>query len=161
MKTWLTITGVLITASAAALAGYCLGFREAWVMGLRADAAPRGVLAISQLQSIEQGRIDDVRALLESDIDSGLVLWYDLSRSPLHPAINTLSGTEVFPEYEQYIRRLAAYRKAHRSSLSDPAKVQSMLETAAKTNPEFARELKQGNERAVRAIDTLVKKYGQ
>jgi hypothetical protein len=146
MRTGLAVIVATIVAVIAACGGYWLGFREAWSMGIRADAAPKGVVAIGQLRLIEQGRVDDLRGVLENDIDTGLILWRDLSTSPLRPIMNQLSGTEVFPEYEQYVRKLATYRKSHKSPLSNPAAV---------------RELGQSTESASRAIDEVVKKYAQ
>jgi hypothetical protein len=145
MRTGLTIVLVVVVAIAAACGGYWLGFREAWSMGLRADAAPKGVIAIGQLRLIKQGRINDLKGILENDIDTGLILWHDLSASQLRPLMNTLSGTEVFPEYEQYVRKLATYRKAHQSGLY----------------PAPAGQLGQPGKSASRAIGEVVKEYGE
>lgn len=161
MRTGLAIVVIAVVAFIAACGGYWLGFREAWSMGLRADAAPKGAVAIAHLRLIESGRLNDVKFALESDIDTGLVLWHDLYSSPLRPAINALSGIDVFPEYEQYVRRLASYRKANKSPLSDPKLTESMISSAGKHNPAFARELAQSKESADRAIDEMVKKYAQ
>ena len=161
MRTGLAIVLVTVIAVIAACGGYWMGFREAWSDGLRADAAPRGVIAIGQLRMIESGRMDYLRSALESDIDSGLLLWHDLASSPLRPVVNTLSGTEVFPEYEDYVRRLATYRKAHPSPLSDPKLAESLVSNAQKLSPEVARELKQSTAAADRSIQEMVKQYAQ
>ena len=98
---------------------------------------------------------------LEHDIDMGLILWHDLSTSHARPFINALSGANVLPEYEQYVRRLASYRRTHKSSLSDPASTKSLIENAAKVSPEFAEEMKTGSEAARRTLDAMVEKYGK
>ena len=146
MKPGLAVVVLAVVAIIAACGGYWLGFREAWSMGIRADAAPKGVVAIGQLRLIELGRIEDLRGALETDVDTGLMLWHDLSASPLRPVMNTLSGIEVFPAYEQYVRKLATYRKTHKSPLSDPT---------------AAREMGPSAESASRAIDQVVKSYGR
>lgn len=161
MKLGFAITAVLVAITVAAAGGYWVGFREAWSMGVRADAAPRGSIAVWQLQLIDRGRIDDVRAGLEHDIDMGLILWHDLSTSHVAPFMNTLSGTEVVPEYEQYVRRIALYRKTHGSPLHDPARERSLMESSAKVSPEFAAEMKKGGDDARRALNEMVEKYGR
>ena len=161
MKTWLAVGIGVVAAAGAASAGYWAGFREAWAMGVRADAAPRGAIAIFQLRAIEAGRINDVKVGLEHDIDMGLIHWHDLSGSSVSVLINFLSGTEVIPDYEQYVRRLAIYRKKHKSALSDPEMEKALLDSASKVSPETVSDLKEGGERARRALDAMVKKYGE
>jgi hypothetical protein len=161
MRTGLAVLVVAVVGIAAACGGYWLGFREAWNMGVRADAAPRGVVAIGQLRLIEKGRLDDLKLALENDIDTGLLLWHDLSASPLRPAMNTLSGVEVFPEYEEYVRRLATYRKANASPLADPKLVESLVSNAQKRDPEVARELEESVASSRRAIQEVVTKYAK
>ena len=161
MKTWLAITVVLTLVIAAAFGGYWAGFQDAWDMGLRADAAPRGAIAVAQLQRIERNRIDDVKLGLEHDIDMGLIHWHDLSKSQVRPFINLFSGADVVPDYERYVRRLAAYRKAHPSTLSDPAMAKSLVESSAKVSPERADDMRKGRESSLRALNEMVETYGK
>jgi hypothetical protein len=159
MKIGPAVAILVVCATIAACGGYWLGFREAWGMGIRADAAPKGVIAIGNLRLIESGRTNDLKFALESEIDTGLMLWHDLSASPLRPVMNPLSGIEIFPDYEQYVRKLAAYRKANKSPLSDPKLTESLISNARKHDPALARELEQSKHSAERAIDEVVKKY--
>jgi hypothetical protein len=161
MKMQLTIAGSVILLAVATAGGYWLGFRDAWSMGMRADAAPRGAVSIAQLHLIERGRLNEVKFALESDVDSGLVQWHDLSGSRLRPFVNVLSGTEVFPEYEAYVRALATYRKANKSPLADSTLTESMIAGAERASPQFARELAQSHKNAQRAIDEMVTAYGR
>lgn len=141
--------------------GYWLGFRHAWNLAVQAQAPVRGSLAIGQLRLLEQGRISDLKTFYDSDIDSGLIWWAQLEDAPSYLALNILSGQEIVPEYEQYVRRLATYRKSHNSPLRDPALVESMLKSAREADPAFARELEEGGRQAEAAIDRMVNKYGQ
>jgi hypothetical protein len=159
MRITVAIAIFVVATSVAAIGGYWAGFREAWSMGIRADAAPRGALALAQLNLIQSGRIDDVKPMLEHDIDMGLILWHDLSKSSVGPLVNTLSGVEVIPDYEQYVRRLALYRSTHRSSLHDPESIKSLIDGAAKLNPSVAEEITAGSNNARRALDETVSKY--
>ena len=118
MKTLLAVVLVAV----AACAGYWAGFRTAWTMGMSADAAPRGTIAVYQLRLLERGRLNDVKLGLEHDVDMGLINWHGLLASPVSPVINVLSGYDVMPEYERYVRRLATYRKNHKSSRSTSAR---------------------------------------
>jgi hypothetical protein len=161
MRAGPAITIGVVAIVAAALAGYWAGFREGWNMGIRADAAPRGSIAIAQLQFIDRGRIDDVKVGLESEIDMGLIHWHHLSNSFVAPFINVFSGTDVIPDYEQYVRRLAVYRQKHKSSLHNPALQKSLLENAEKAGPEFVEEMRKGGDEARRALDEMVEKYGK
>ena len=159
MKRGPAVVLILAAAAVAACGGYWVGFRHAWDMGLRADAAPRGAIAVSQLRFLEQGRLNDVRVGLEHDIDMGLIHWHELLASPASPLLNVLSGEDVMPEYERYVRRLAMYRKGHRSSLNDAAQVQSLIDRAGKVSPSAAADMKQGNEQVVKTLDEMVRKY--
>lgn len=57
---------------------------------------------------LEAQRVSDLRAQFAFDIDSGLMWWYRIDHSLLCPALNILTGTEVIPQCEVYVRRLAA-----------------------------------------------------
>jgi hypothetical protein len=141
--------------------GYWLGFRHAWSLGLMAEAPVRGSLAIGNLRLLELGRASDLRSFYESEVDSGLMWWARLEDDPNYRFLNVLSGHNVVPEYERYVKRIAIYRKAHKSPLRERALVESMLKSAREADPAFARELEEGGHEADRAIDSMVNKYGQ
>jgi hypothetical protein len=111
MKTLLA--AVLIALAAAG--GYFFGFGHGWHMGLKADAAPRGVISLRHLQMLEKDRIANMKLSMEVDIDRALIGWHELSQSNLMPFVNAASGLDVFPGFEKYIRTLATYRKANAS----------------------------------------------
>lgn len=143
MKTLILATLVGIAAAAG---GYYFGFGHGWNMGLTADAAPRGVISMRQLQMLEKGRAEDVKFAMELDIDGGLLRWHELSQSSLKPVVNVASGQDVFPGFEKYIRPLATYRKANPSPLptSEYAKQNPLVgeearRTIAKVVAEHAR----------------------
>ena len=141
--------------------GYYLGFRHAWNLGLQAEAPVRASLAIGNLRLLEQGRVSDLKFFYESEIDSGLMWWAQLEDDASYRLLNVLSGHEIVPQYERYVKRAAAYRKLNKSPLRDPALVESMLKSARDADPAFAHELEEGGRQAENAIDRMVKKYGQ
>jgi hypothetical protein len=102
---------LLIVAVVSAFAGYWLGFRQAWDLSLMANAPVRGSIAVAHLKSLDNNRLENVRASLDADIDTGLVLWSEVEEAPLSGALNLLSGERVLPDHLQYVRRVASYRK--------------------------------------------------
>jgi hypothetical protein len=145
----------------AACGGYWLGFRHAWDRSLQAEAPLRASLAIGNLRLLDQGRLSDLRVYYDSEIDFGLMWWAQLEEAPSYRLLNVLSGQDVVPDYERYVRRAAVYRRTNPSRVRDPAVVESMLKAAREANPAFALELEQGGREAGLAIDRMVKKYGQ
>ena len=159
MKTWcisLTIAGVAVASAAA---GYWFGFRQAWEMGLMAEAAPRGVVALGNMRSIDAGRIDEVKFSLEGEVDAGLMWWHEISSSPLLPILDDLSGSEVYPSSERYVRRLAGYRKANPSPYWDPALNAQVDANIAKADPELAKEMAESAQAGREAIEAVIAEY--
>lgn len=161
MRHFAIVVAVVVALALAVCGGYWLGFRHAWSLGLQAEAPVRATLAIGQLRLLEQGRFSDLRTFYESDIDSGLMWWAQLEDDPRYRLLNVLSGHDVVPQYEQYVKRVAAYRKSNKSPLRDPALVESMLKSAREANPAFARDIEEGGRELEQAIDRMVKKYAQ
>jgi hypothetical protein len=143
---------LLVVAVVSAAAGYCFGFRQAWNLGVMADAPVRGSIAIAQLNFLENGQDGNLCTQFESEVDSGLLWWAQLEQFPLHNALNTLSGQSVISEYQRYVRRVAAYRKSHASPFADPKVVAQMLDAARAHDPDFASELEaSGKQRTLQA----------
>lgn len=151
---------LVLALGLAACAGYWLGFRNAWNLSLQAEAPVRASLAIGNLRLLEQGRLSDLRVYYDSEIDFGLIWWARLEEAPSYRLLNVLSGQDVVPQHERYVRRAAVYRKTNASRVRDPAVVDSMLKAAREANPAFALELEQGGREADAAIDRMLKKYG-
>lgn len=103
------VAAVILSSLLAAAGGYWFGFRQGWVLSQEADASARGALAVLQLHSLDQGRVDDVKLLWEHDVDFGLLLWPAIDSYPLRSSLNVLWGQNVIPDYEKYVRRLAIY----------------------------------------------------
>jgi len=151
----------LLLATASAGGGYWLGFRQAWGLGLMADAAPRGVMAISQLHLLDTGHLEPIRMELNSEIDLGLMWWHQIDQFPLRSALNTLSGEDVVPQSESYVRRLATYRKNQPSPLEDPTLNQQLLDNAKKADPAFAKDLEAAGRQQRLILQEMLQKYGQ
>jgi len=161
MKAAVGVLLVLLAMSVAAAGGYWLGFRHAWQRGLMAEAPVRGAIAVHQLRALAQNQTDNLRTGFESDIDNGLLWWAYLESCPLFGVINSLSGVEVSPGYEEYVRRIANYRKAHVSPFRDPAVVKGVLDSIKEHDPELAVEFEASGLEAEAQIDRMVEKYAQ
>jgi hypothetical protein len=161
MKRLIHPFAVLFAVAIAAAGGYWLGFYHAWGVSLMADAPVRGSLSLGLIRALENGRIADVKIAFESDIDSGLMWWAQLEEHPLYGALNVLSGHEVVPGNEKYVRRIAAYRQQHLSPIRDPALVQDMLKDLWQKDPTFAKQIEASGRNSDQDIDRMVKKYGQ
>jgi hypothetical protein len=110
---------------------------------------------------LDKGPADNLRILFESDIDSGLQWWAHLEEYPLFGVINELSGQDVVPGVQRYVRRIATYRKDHDSPLSDPARIERMLENARQNDPALAKDLEQGGREADENIKNMIEKYAE
>jgi hypothetical protein len=159
MKTWhasLLVSGVAVVAAAV---GYWIGFRQAWEMGLMAEAAPRGVVALANIRSIDAARTDQVKFTLEGEIDVGLLWWHEISNSRLLPVLNQLSGSDVYPSSEKYVRRLAEYRKANPSPYWDLELNAQVDANLAKADPELAKALAESDRAGREAIEAVIAEY--
>ncbi len=161
MKRLAVSIALVTTALVGISGGYWLGFRHAWEMGLMADAPVRGALAMHYLRALEKDQTDNLRTSFEADIDAGLMLWAQLEDYPLFRTLNALSGHEVIPEVERYVRRIATYRKGHKSPLREPALVEKMLSEMREKDPEFAADLEASGHHSDTAIDRMIEKYAE
>ena len=107
---------LVLACIASAAAGYWLGFREAWTLGVAADLLPRGARSVAQLEALQAGKIRPVSLGLEFDVDNGLSWGYVVVNHPLRELWAPLWGLDVLPGYERYLTRLADYRRDHPSS---------------------------------------------
>jgi hypothetical protein len=152
---------LLTVAALSALAGYWVGFRQAWDLSLMANAPVRASIAVAHLKSLDENHLENVRATLDADIDSGLVWWSELEQSPLSGALNLLSGENVLPDHLRYVRRVASYRKTHASPLSDPKVVGPMLESVRESDPELAKEMVEDGRKSDAALAQMIEKYAE
>jgi hypothetical protein len=161
MTTSRTVLAIVLSAAIAAVGGYWVGFRQAWQLGLKADAPVRGALALWQMRLLDANRVHDLKTQWESDVDSGLMWWADLDAFPLRSSLNLLSGDDVLPGRIQYVRRLAIYRKTHASPLDDPAVIDQTLTAARAADPDFAEALIAGGKAREAAISEMISRYAR
>jgi hypothetical protein len=159
MKSWQAVLLTVGISVVSAAAGYWFGFRQAWDLSLMAEAAPRGVVALGNIRSIDAGETDTVKFSLEGEIDAGLLWWHEISKSGLVPVLNHLSGSEIYPASEKYIRRLAEYRKAHPSPYWDPELNAQVDANLAKADPQLAAELADSDRAGREAIEAVIAEY--
>jgi hypothetical protein len=105
-------------------------------MGVQAEFAARGVLATQMLQAIRGGKTESVTSLLEGDVDNALLIGGDFVENPARPLLPVM-GVSAPADYEQFMSRLAAYRRA---------------------NP---RQITSGDPEMKRAIDDRVNRYAK
>jgi len=159
MKSRLVVTGIVFTAMIALTAGFWLGFRQAWHLAPMAEATARGAVGLNFLPGIDAGRTDEVTYYFESQIDAGLMFWHDVRHSPVYPILKQLSGDETYAGYEQYVRRLAEYRKANPSPLWDPKDMAEVEAYLTVHKPEKAAEILTSSREAKAAMDAVVSEY--
>ena len=159
MKTLAPVVAAVVIVAASLVLGFWLGFRHGWQMGLMVEAAPRGVVGMQLGRRIDADQGDEAKYYFESQIDAGLIFWHDVSESRLSPFLNTLIGDDVYPEYEKYIRRLAAYRKVNASPLWDAAAIAEVDAHMANHDPALAKEMAAASFDAKKAMDEVVSKY--
>ena len=145
MKRTLVLLAAITGCAASVAAGYWLGFRDAWHLGMAADYLPRAAVAAHQLQHLRAGRMRPVLTGLEFEVDNGLSWGYEVFGHPLRDLWGPLWGLRVYPEYERYAELLARYRKQY----------PSLLEAEA-----FDKELAQGARETKAKIDRMVERYG-
>lgn len=110
------IIGVVFTCVLALGLGYVIGFRHAWGMGVQAEFAARGVLASQMLHALRTGKTEIVTAILESDIDNGLLIGGDFVESRTRTLLPMI-GVAPPTDYEQFMSRTASYRKKNPRSV--------------------------------------------
>lgn len=143
------------------LLGYAVGFRHGMHTGIRTESVARGVLAIHTTRFIEQQRLDNIRLLLESDIDNGIMQWGALERSQTFRFIDKLYGFPVRGTLEDYIRRLAAYRRDHASMYGDPELAERTVQNIAKRDPAFAAEIAKSQASMSVEMRAIVDRYSK
>jgi hypothetical protein len=116
MRRWQVAVLLVVACGISAGAGFWLGFREAWTLGVAADLLPRGARSVAQLEALQAGKIRPVSLGLEFDVDNGLSWGYVVVNHPLRELWAPLWGLDVLPGYERYLTRLADYRRDHPSS---------------------------------------------
>jgi N-acyl-D-aspartate/D-glutamate deacylase len=159
MTTWRVTAGFLVVALVSAGVGFGIGFRQAWTLGSTVDSTGRGVAGLQLMRSIDAGRTHEVTYYFESQVDAGLMSWHSVQSSTLYPFLNQLSGVDVTPGMEPYVRQLAAYRKNNPSPLWDPrdmAKVEAYLRDH---KPETAEDSIAASRAAKEAMDSVVSEY--
>jgi len=159
MRTFTLLAAAVVVTTASLLLGFWLGFRHGWQMGLMVEAAPRGVVGMQLGRRIDAGHGEEAKYYFESRIDAGLMFWHDVGDSRLSPYLNSLTGDNVYPEYEKYIRRLAGYRKANPSPLWDAATIAEVDANMAAHDPALAKDMAAAGREAKEAMDEVVSKY--
>jgi hypothetical protein len=130
----ITIAALMVLAvSIAALGSYWVGFKKGVALGGAAFALSNGAVAVVELGLLDRGKPDKAIYLLEAAVDDGLMGWNELTSSREARISLALLGSDL-EHYqapwldENYVRRLASYRKAHQSPQTLPASLYDITE---------------------------------
>jgi hypothetical protein len=150
---WLVISSVLIGAGF--LAGTIVGLNVGGDVVGSLRAVSQGVLAVSALKTIESGKTEQTKWLLESDVDEALFHYSVLTERAWYPAYRAGLLPVDPKQYEVFIRRVATYRKSHPSSTK-----RDMFDKVPKAaDPDEFRQLAIGMREYARRVDETVKRY--
>jgi hypothetical protein len=117
MKRWRHALVLVLCCAVTGTVGYWFGFREAIPFVREADSLSRGALAPTQLNAIRDGETDITVAMLEYDVDIGLINGHNLFQHPLRNIVGPVWGVELYPRSEQSVVRMANYRQQHPSQM--------------------------------------------
>jgi hypothetical protein len=158
MNRWVAITGSLLFSIATGVFGYSYGLRQGWQLGLMADAAPRAVIAVSNLKALQKGNTEPINLFLETDVDMGIFWSYHLRQHPLANYFEPIWGLNAFTTNDEYLVRLAKYRKVNPS----PFKVDAfdVAPKADDDSKEFYADLAMQSRENARIIEEVVMRYG-
>lgn len=157
MKRSVAAIAVILACVVSAALGYWFGVRQAWPLGVAADFLPRGAIAAYQLQHLRAGKPDNVITGLEADVDIGLVWADELLNHPMRELWKPLWGLEIYPGYEQYVIRMAKYRKEHPSPFKPDAF--DTVPPGKEQYREFYRDLADGARENKAKVDAMVHRY--
>jgi hypothetical protein len=123
----------VIAISIVGLGGYWIGLRRGVDLGGAASAVSEGAVATAELSLLDRGMPDKARYLLEGAVDDGLVGWNELTstgeaRASLRLLGQNLASYRAPWINEDFIRRLAAYRKTHTSPQTLPTALDAVVE---------------------------------
>ena len=138
---------ILASAVIGGAVGFWAGLKEGLDLGVKVEAAPRGLDAVEGLRALDSGRLGIVRANLETDADMGLISWDEVSRSPLRLVLDPILGLEVYPENEKYVSKIAVYRRDHPSPILYQSGVDSLPDDFGAAHDEYPQLLKEIVER--------------
>jgi hypothetical protein len=133
MKRITTVALLVVAIAFAAFGGYWAGFKKGVVLGGAASALSNGAVAVAEIGLLDRGKPDKAMYLLEAAVDDGLFGWNELTSSREARMSLALLGSDL-EHYrapwldENYVRRLANYRKAHQSPQTLPASVFDLTE---------------------------------
>jgi hypothetical protein len=121
MKRSLIIGTTCAVIIASGIGGYCAGLRSGIELARGSHAIETGAVAVAELDLLESGRTDKARLFLEAGVDDGLMGWSELTSTRARLSEHIFgSGLPPFDD-ERFVRRLAQYRKVHRSPWAVPA----------------------------------------
>ena len=95
------------------MAGTVFGFYNGLLAMWTLESTPRALLAATNLKAMESGNYRPVKHFLELDVDAALFQYPMLKEAWWYPAYSSGYLMVDPDEYEQYIRKVATYRKTH------------------------------------------------
>ena len=141
--------------------GFVVGSAFGFFNGLGAfaliDAAPRGALAVGNLNALAEGKTERLQIQLENEVDQSLAFYSLASETWWFPLYES-GFLLVDPEgTENYVCRAATYRKTHPSH-SHKEMFDKVSEGKEQYQSEY-KELAVGIREHLRRVDEMVEKY--
>ena len=123
------------------------------------DSAPKGAIAVANLNTLAKGETKLTKIFLENDVDQSLAYYSMLTESWWYPAYK--SGWLLIDSTysEKYIRRVATYRNAHPSMSRE-----DIFDTVPEGKEQYASEYKemaQGIREHNRRVKAMVEQYAE
>ena len=123
------------------------------------DAAPKGAIAVANLNSLAKGNSEPVKILLENDIDQSLAFYSRLTETWWYSAYQSGLLLTDPTDSEKYIRRVATYRHLHPGFAHE-----DIFDKVPEGKEQYASEYKElalGIREHLRRVNDMVKKYAE
>ena len=121
------------------------------------DAAPRGALAVGNLNALAAGKTERVQIQLENEVDQSLAYYSLASEAWWFPIYQSGFFLRDPEDTEKYVRRAATYRMSH-PSLSHKEMFDQVPQGKEQYESEY-KELALGIREHLRRVDEMVEKY--
>ena len=123
------------------------------------DSAPKGAIAVANLNSLAKGNPAPVIILLENDIDQSLAFYSRLTEAWWYSAYQSGLLLTDPSDSEKYIRRVATYRYLHPSFARE-----DIFDKVPEGKEQYASEYKElalGIREHLRRVNDMVEKYAE
>src|SRR5438093_248106 len=151
---------VVISLAIVGSTGYWFGLRQGADFGLAFASGLRGSSSLMYLQAIQDAKINLYTPVMETDVDTALLINHDMEGRPAFRLSPLLWGADVEAGRRESLTRLADYRKEHPSPQRPEALdalLAQMPESQRKNLPEITPAMRQSMLETQETIAEMVK----